>query len=438
MSFTDFKEVTSNNVGSTTRYGGNDLKEWFQILNGKTVAGRRPNVANPWLWSNYFDMAPPASAPGNPSTTNASRFYVDPSDFRTKIKKTDGNVFDIENTNIAETSLIGITNKAKLPTSIVYKDQNNDMGDFYMDFGDIGVPSNPATGVRRLFVYSATGELSIKTSGGTITSLESGGTGGGGGGDVFLNQANTHGDFDNTFRSGRLLVRNPANTFSYNFVGSAIVAARSITLPLLAANDTLITANATQAVTKKTLTQDNSTLEMFNSAGDRKFVFHVPDGLASGSPVTIDWPGTTANDTILANNLAATPINKTINATNNTITDNSTITGDLFVSNGTKFVRRAKGSSLQVLRTNSAATDIEFASLDNERVGKSTASGNGATTVFNIAHGIGAIPTYAFVNCSSLTNTFTYTLTSTNIVVTFSTAPVTGTNNVIIYWIAVA
>jgi hypothetical protein len=143
-----------------------------------------------------------------------------------------------------------------------------------------------------------------------------------------------------------------------------------------------------------------------------------------------------AGDVLLNANQTLTT--KTINATNNTITDTSIALGDLFASNGTKFVRRPKGTGLQVLRTNSGATDIEWATLDNERVGKSTASGNASTTVFNIAHGVGANPTYAFVNCSSLVNTFTYVTNSTNIVVTFTTAPPTGTNNVIIYWRVVA
>ncbi len=98
----------------------------------------------------------------------------------------------------------------------------------------------------------------------------------------------------------------------------------------------------------------------------------------------------------------------------------------------------SKGTALQVIRTNSGATDIEWASLDSEKVGKHQANGDNSTTVFNIAHGLGATPTYAFAQCSSLTNTYTYTTTSTNIVVTFSTAPPSGTNNVVIYWRVVA
>lgn len=130
--------------------------------------------------------------------------------------------------------------------------------------------------------------------------------------------------------------------------------------------------------------------------------------------------------------------NKTVNTTDNSITATSQAVGDILANNGTKFIRKQRGTSLQILRTNSGATDIEWAALDNERVGKSVASGNNTTTIFNIAHGVGANPTYAFAQCSSLVNTFTYVTNSTNIVVTFTTAPPSGTNNVIIYWRVVA
>lgn len=42
-----------------------------------------------------------------------------------------------------------------------------------------------------------------------------------------------------TFASSALLLQNPAATFAYTFVGSAIVAARNLTVPLLTSNDTL-------------------------------------------------------------------------------------------------------------------------------------------------------------------------------------------------------
>lgn len=94
------------------------------------------------------------------------------------------------------------------------------------------------------------------------------------------------------------------------------------------------------------------------------------------------------------------------------------------------------GSTDQVLAVVAGAPAWKTPS--SERVGKGTASGNGSTVVFNIAHGLGATPTYAFVDCSSHAIARTWTLTSTNIVVTFTTAPSTGTSNVIIYWRVIA
>lgn len=73
-----------------------------------------------------------------------------------------------------------------------------------------------------------------------------------------------------------------------------------------------------------------------------------------------------------------------------------------------------------------------------EKVGKATANGTGAQTAFAIAHGLGTTPAYASVDCSSHAIARTWTVDSTNITVTFSSAPSSGTNNVVIYWRAVA
>lgn len=82
---------------------------------------------------------------------------------------------------------------------------------------------------------------------------------------------------------------------------------------------------------------------------------------------------------------------------------------------------------------------ITFPSV-NEKVGKATANGNASTTVFNIAHGMGTTPTYAFISVAQSGSAFIgyqYTVSSTNIVVTFASAPASGTGNIIIYWRAI-
>jgi sugar/nucleoside kinase (ribokinase family) len=130
--------------------------------------------------------------------------------------------------------------------------------------------------------------------------------------------------------------------------------------------------------------------------------------------------------------------NKTLNATNNTITDSSTAAGDVLKSNGTKFVRLARGSAFQVLAVNSGGTDLAYTTLPAEQTGKATASGDGSTTAFTIAHSVGSTPSVVFVQCSTFSTSYTYTVDATNITVTFTTAPTSGSSNVIFYWRAVA
>ncbi len=68
---------------------------------------------------------------------------------------------------------------ASLHSGDVIPPANQNFGAFYFDFAQIAVPANPASGTRRLFVDSATGEVSVRTSAGSTVSLEAAGGGGG-------------------------------------------------------------------------------------------------------------------------------------------------------------------------------------------------------------------------------------------------------------------
>lgn len=70
--------------------------------------------------------------------------------------------------------------------------------------------------------------------------------------------------------------------------------------------------------------------------------------------------------------LTGTLTNKTVVASSNTITDTSAAAGDLFKHNGTKFLRMARGSALQVLRVNSGGTDLEWSAPPSTTPGGST------------------------------------------------------------------
>jgi len=118
--------------------------------------------------------------------------------------------------------------------------------------------------------------------------------------------------------SGSLKVYNPAGTFYYSIAGSAILANRTLTLPLL-----------------------------------------------------------TAGDTVVCEAFAQTLTNKTFNVADNSLTATSGAQGDLLYHNGTKYVRLAKGTALQVLRVNAGATDIEWAAS----AAGSTPTGTGFTHI---------------------------------------------------------
>jgi hypothetical protein len=123
---------------------------------------------------------------------------------------------------------------------------------------------------------------------------------------------NDWGDFLQTFRHQNLKLMNPANTFGYIFNSSAIAANRNITLPLLTADDTIVTLNATQTLVNKTLT----------------------------SP---------------------TISSMTINTDSNTIKHGTTNNaGDLFVNTGTKFDRFARGGANQVPIMNATGTGLTW------------------------------------------------------------------------------
>lgn len=216
-----------------------------------------------------------------------------------------------------------------------------------------------------------------------------------------------------TFNDTFLLLRNPANTFSVTLGAGAQTAARTFTFPVTA-SDTIATIAATQTLTNKTLT--SPVISTITNTG------------------TITLP--TATTTLVGTGTTDTLTNKTLVAASNTITDTSTALGDILISNGTKFVRLARGTNNQVLA--STATTIQWTSLNNQTVGTATASGNGSATAFNVPHSLGSVPYMAIITCSSHSTAFTYTYDTTNITVTFTAAPPSGSNNVKFNWMVVA
>lgn len=120
---------------------------------------------------------------------------------------------------------------------------------------------------------SGTSGYGFRDNGGIMEWKNSGGAwagfGAGGGGDMFLGTIQTV-TARKDFNSGTFSLFNPANTFKYNFLGSAIVADITVTLPLLTGNDTFVMNDFAATLTNKTLALGSNTisgsLAEFNTA----------------------------------------------------------------------------------------------------------------------------------------------------------------------------
>jgi len=71
--------------------------------------------------------------------------------------------------------------------------------------------------------------------------------------------------------------------------------------------------------------------------------------------------------------------------------------------------------------------------------GKMTFSGDGTTTTFYIPHNMGSTPTVALVGkaIANLPDIDYWEVNDTYIIVYFKSAPVSGTDNVILWWLAI-
>ncbi len=100
-----------------------------------------------------------------------------------------------------------------------------------------------------------------------------------------------------TFKT-TILLRNPADTFSYTFTPAAIVAGRTITLPLLAGNDTMVCEAFAATLTNKTIAGANNTLSVriandVTGLGAYVATFlATPSGANLGTALTSELPGT--------------------------------------------------------------------------------------------------------------------------------------------------
>ena len=230
---------------------------------------------------------------------------------------------------------------------------------------------------------------------------------------VYVDQINTFDDFNQIFKDNRLLISNPADTFAYTLIADAIAANRNITLPLLTANDTMVTAAFTQTLTNKTIAAGSNTItgivdanigthtstkititakgqlnsstvytDQTNTYGAFAQVFPTsqlkiqnPAGtfnyiLATSAIITADktvtLPLLTGNDVFVTEAFAQTLTNKTIAAGSNTVT--GIVDANIGAHTTTKITTTAKGqlnSSIVYTDQANALGDFNFTFKDN-------------------------------------------------------------------------
>jgi hypothetical protein len=221
---------------------------------------------------------------------------------------------------------------------------------------------------------------------------------------------------DWTFRSGKFNLRNPANTFNYNFVPAAIVADRTVNLPLLTGTDTITmndfaatlknktldssnTISSTSSLPSAVVTEDaantfgdfdnsfqDNRVRIYNPAGTFRYTI-VADAIAADR--NLNLPLTTGTDTIAVTGLAQTLTNKTIDIKDNFIGLRQ-YTSILFKVGSTYYAIKYDGT---VISSGTTAETVIQAALDQKGTvyfadaGVSSWALSGAFTGFTVDRG---------------------------------------------------
>lgn len=187
MSFTDFKEVTIANPGTSTKYGSDDLLQVMQIFNGKTVSTKQVRIVNPWQFTDHVEIKAPAILPAYPTLATVRHICVDPADNHIKIQKTGGTMIDLDalvantwNASASET----LTNKTiQVDLNTLSHSTTNAIGDILKNTGTKFNRFAKGTALQLLRVNSAATDIewadpAVVAGGGEINTVSNIGTAG--------------------------------------------------------------------------------------------------------------------------------------------------------------------------------------------------------------------------------------------------------------------
>jgi len=194
----------------------------------------------------------------------------------------------------------GVLVAAALPSTIVYNDQANTYsGAGTQNFGnaDLILGTGKLQFQTNMFISKDTDDMALDVEAGAAILFREGTTA-----RFTMDSAGISLQDNNISRVKLLEINNPADTFQYIFTGSAILADRVLTLPLLTGADTVVTEAHIQNITKKTFPgtdpnqfEDNG-LQIQNPANT--FVYTIQSS-AIGASRTATIPLLTGNDSFV-------------------------------------------------------------------------------------------------------------------------------------------
>jgi len=431
MSYVDFKEVANVDPGDSVHYGSDQLKEIIQIFNNKIVSQRRPNIKNPWRFGDRIELGAAPGVPTPPTTGNVNLF-VDPTSFHVKIQDSTGSLTDLQQFSL-ESNTLAFTN----PFSNVLGDLLKNDSQKYVRFPR-GLQDTVLTVTATDLLYqkilnanvdaaAAISWTKISKSGSQLKDL---------GDATGLTPINGQVPTWNSSTSQWVAQTPPgsstgeANTASNQGVGGTGVFNAKVGVDLQFKN----------------INAGSNKITVTNDTGNKEIDIDVAQ-----ANLTLSSLGGSITDAQYPN----TPTGKTYNIDTNTLKHSTTnAQGDLLTYDtvSAKYTRQPRGTNGQVLQ--STGTDVVWttpASTITILGGIATFSGNGATKVFNIAHGAGTTPTKYSVTFASTQAAqgqvfpndhegpqFWVTATSTNLVLNYAgTAPPVGTNNLAFAWLVI-
>lgn len=430
MSYTDFKEVPNVDSGDSTHYGSDQLKEIVQILNAKVVANRRPNIKNPWRFSDRIEMMAAPSVPLAPTSNNYINFFLDPSDFHLKTQDSSGTLTDLQLFSL-DTNTLSYTNSSNNVLGDILK--NN--GAKYLRFPR-GAQDTVLTASSTDLVYqkiinanidpaAAIGWSKVSKAGSVLQDIANCNVSAATNGQVpTWNNAAQRWDPQTPPGSST----GEANTASNQGTGGVGVWNAKVGVDLQFKN----------------INAGSNKITIVNDTGNKEIDIDVAQ-----ANLTLSSLGGSITDAQYPN----TPSGKTYNIDTNTVKHSTTnAQGDILAydTGSTKYIRIPRGANGQYLRATASDVAWQSATIPTILGGVATFSGNGSTKVFNIAHGAGSIPTkYSVTPTSQVANYANYppayqqehngaqwwvTADITNLIINYGYAPNSGTNNLAFSW----